>query len=333
MHVRSVPPHEARRRGDDDRPPRPGFTIVELLVVLAIIAILMGLLLTGLRAARNTAQETQQMSGLRQLFVAWNTYAMQAQDACIPGFITPDVQSAWRLRVRNEAGQQIDPLLAQTYTWRLAGFLNFNTETTIGYLDQIGTTFVDAVADRGTTPYEIPADVVDVAALPGSAAALQPAFGYNAYYLGGWWEMEDSTPRMRFGDAEHLESGAKVAPVARTISSVTRPEQMMVFTSSTFAAPGIIREAAELIPGSAWVVPPYLGETRIWSLAPGGDANGVSVHVNEGVPLRRFNAIVFTTTDGSQRKGTYRELFDMSLWTNRADLTDVERMQPVHADP
>jgi prepilin-type N-terminal cleavage/methylation domain-containing protein/prepilin-type processing-associated H-X9-DG protein len=51
------------------------FTLVELMVVIVIIAFVMALLLPALRGARKKAQAMACASNLRQLGVAWSTYA------------------------------------------------------------------------------------------------------------------------------------------------------------------------------------------------------------------------------------------------------------------
>ena len=48
-------------------PRQTGFTIVELLVVIGVIAALLGLLMAGLQAAGKASRKTKQMSDLRQL--------------------------------------------------------------------------------------------------------------------------------------------------------------------------------------------------------------------------------------------------------------------------
>ena len=56
---------------------RTGFTLVELLVVTAIIAIIVSLLLPALRAARATAQQVRCAANLKQLAYVFDMYATE----------------------------------------------------------------------------------------------------------------------------------------------------------------------------------------------------------------------------------------------------------------
>ncbi|GAB4194447.1 MAG: hypothetical protein Kow00105_08670 [Phycisphaeraceae bacterium] len=74
-------------RGLTREPRRDGFTLIELLVVISIIALLVGILLPALGAARRSARSAVCLSNLRSAGQALATYAADSKD-WIPGLNT-----------------------------------------------------------------------------------------------------------------------------------------------------------------------------------------------------------------------------------------------------
>ena len=67
------------------RSPAPGgFTLIDLLVVIASIAILAAILLPVLATSKEQAQRTKCLSNLRQLAIGVSGYAQDSQDYFIP---------------------------------------------------------------------------------------------------------------------------------------------------------------------------------------------------------------------------------------------------------
>lgn len=341
---------------------RSGFTIIELLVVISIIVILIGLLSTGISAAISTGKRTKEMNRLKQVMYAWTMYSGQYEDKLLPGFLDPNVQqgpqgsNAWQVRYRNKSGKDLAPELCQTYPWRLAPYFDFNYEPIMGYrADSQENLDVSLYTDPGV-PANLPASLASSTALEGAGAALQPGFGYNAYYVGGWWTSVGGLPTLTFGNDGYTQIGstgvARGRLIARTIANIPKPSELIVFTASTFlnqsATP--YSKLDEFRPGAAWVVPHRLGPDEIWgfggvtleviaegssspldpilaflspSSAPkmqSGDIGKLLVFKDQAIPFDRYGKMVSVgNADCSVKSASMTELNDIRLWIPCAD--------------
>jgi prepilin-type N-terminal cleavage/methylation domain-containing protein len=84
---------------------RAGFTLVELLVVIGIIAVLVAILLPALTKAREAANRTVCMSNLRQMGAALNMYA-NAYHGVWPRYYSPAPGGGWE-----------DANISTTFAW------------------------------------------------------------------------------------------------------------------------------------------------------------------------------------------------------------------------
>src|SRR6476620_5344434 len=76
---------ESRRRGIRVR--LGGFTLVELLVVIGIIAVLIGILMPVLGRAREQGRNARCLSNLRQIGQAMNMYSVDNKGFIVPGAV------------------------------------------------------------------------------------------------------------------------------------------------------------------------------------------------------------------------------------------------------
>ena len=100
------------------RQPAHGFTLVELLVVVAIVALLAGLLLPAMQQARSAARRTRCVSRLRQINLAAANY--ESSFRSLPSsFVAPRTETtrgSWSVHAR------LFPLMEESATFELIDF-------------------------------------------------------------------------------------------------------------------------------------------------------------------------------------------------------------------
>ena len=217
---------------------RPGFTLVELLVVIGIIALLVGLLLPSLSKARETAKRTACAAKLQQIMVAATTHRSDHKDYYpLAGMLTgafpldledPDTQKYDYVSI---ALGQTDPRQLAPITLALGkemGFKDILLTTNAAaepladdpkglYRNFLCPSQADSIADiQPTKPnlyYVVQASTTGGAGIGTSYIARQ-SYIYNEYVLG----YDDSYARLR-GHATKVRQPASTMFAADGLSS------------------------------------------------------------------------------------------------------------------
>lgn len=276
---------------------RSAFTLIEVLVVIGILGLLLAILLPAIGAVRRSSFKSKEMVNIREMIVGWQSYAGDANNRILPGYLAEDVQQQWKVAYPKSKGSgNVDAVYAQSYPFRLLSYVSFHLPSFYGYAE--GTS-VDADEDA-------------------AGIANAPAFGYNAYYLGGWYEglHPGGVPRLRFELAQ---------VTAFSMSQVSDSSNQVVFASSAEFSAGTQAERIDIdTPGAHFVVPPIVAETRQWQ--PLG--NILQVNASTAVPAMRYtDQVAVAWADGHTSAVSPNELNDQRKWIPKADTADFTHPQ------
>lgn len=288
-----------------NHPRQKGFTIVELLVVMVLISVLIGLLYPALRGGILRAKKTSELNSIRQVGAAWALYSVANLDRLMPGYISTEVQERWDVAWAYPEEALIPPApmyddnvpnIAGPWPWRLLERMNNRWDILVDYKEHGWNSM--QVTDH--------AEVI----------AVQPAFGYNGYYIGGYWEMSGHTPRPTLRYSQVLLQHGEVDNVVASVGSqMTTPTKLVVFCSSFYAQAGEHRHLLDDTDGYFLAVPRILADTLQWEARD----DGVEAFVTTNPPLGRYNglpAVYFA--DGHVDDVPIHDLEDQKRWIPRA---------------
>lgn len=338
-----------------------GFTIVELLVVIGVLALLLGMLLPALSGVTRKSYKQKELSALRQIGMAWVLYSNSSNDYVPPGYLECGVQDRWRVSYEFQDRKLIPPApdpascndtsnpnMAGPWTWRLLPYLGYDHSMVHAHLHEPEVDAFSVSAD----PLDDESEAFEI--------AFEPGFAYNAYYVGGWWEDDGSgIPRYRFYDSTaSVPVGSNIVTkrvnvVSRTVASIKRSSDLVTFCSATKVPQGLYRHFDDSAPGWHAIVPPILparmggvqwtspgislaavtGGTPT-NLAGSGpatrsgesDPEAVLVEASESpVPIGRYTGnVALLHADGSTATATPGALVDQRVWIDMAEQRTFE---------
>jgi prepilin-type N-terminal cleavage/methylation domain-containing protein len=272
------------------------FTLMELLVVVAIIGLLVGVVVVSMQAVRASATRSESLGALRQMALAYGQYTDAHRGRLMPGYLDESVLTQLNIRAELENGTRLDQAYcaggmcdAGSYVWRLAPYLDnawltFFTDSAAG----TQSVFVAEYGDPNNPIYG-----------PSGASAYiggiseRPSYGLNSIFVGG-----DSFHGGAGVTDRNPWTGSQDKVAATRLSEVKNPSRLILFGPAALAGTGDTYENPEV--GFCELRPPYLvlndpgdpsapWEEPQWKVGVGGlvEQTGGQYNDGAGLPIAR----------------------------------------------
>jgi len=264
-----------------------GFTLVELLVVVAIMVALLAALLPIISKVRDASARAREIASARMLVGAWQQYAQDANGVLLPGYKSglPAFDAN-----HNPIASQTIGVAASRWVWRLAPYIGHDIHSIF-------------VGDHERLLREL--EATDTSNYLYQTSVF-PSFGLNSAWIGG---------DENFGgfNSAYLATFGKF--YASRLSELNQPASMVVFGSARGqeAAPGGggVEGVTE---GYFRIRAPYF-DSRVWAGAYGADDPASWGNLS----ARNGGEIVTGFADGHAESRTPESLDDMRIWAPNAD--------------
>ena len=268
---------------------RRGFSLVEILVVIAVRGILAGVVVAGVDKVRQSAQTSAETSAARQVIQAFLMTPMENKGRFMLGY--GDARKT--LYPRGFSAITSDAEDAKRYPLRLAPLLENNLETLFAGKD---LRFYHEVASK--RPYD---------------ASLNPTFGMNSIFVGGHADGRiydpGYEPNRWSRDQTKMPNNFWVLRPADAYN----PSLLIVFASSLYSPPADYGEPV----GFYRINPPKLPTGTSWG------SYDSKIPASMGyVSLEHGGKTVAAHLDGHVEMLDQEQLRDMRRWSNQAAIFD-----------
>jgi prepilin-type N-terminal cleavage/methylation domain-containing protein len=265
-----------------------GFTLVELLVVLAILAVVMALLIPFVSRLRESSARAQELSAVRMLMSAWQMYAHDSQGALLPGYRSG--LSAYDANRGTIASQTIG-ITANRWVWRLAPYIGHDFNAL--YVGQHERMLRELErTDYSNYLYQ---------------TSVFPSFGLNSVWVGG---------DENFGGYNSAFLNLYGKFYVTRLGEIDRPAGLVVFASARGQDSMPTGEMSDVTEGYFRIRSPSFN-TRIWASSYGDDPASYG-----NLSARNGGVVATGFADGHVEAREPTTLDDMRLWSNGATASD-----------
>ena len=204
-----------------------GFTLLELLVVMAVIAVLAGMLVPALARSKDKARYINEVSSARQVMIAHRLYTDDNAGQILPGY-------RYGFSAVDPAGNEIAHPVNARYPWRLASYCGDNFE--LLYSNRNSSLLRSFRESSRLEDYVY-------------SASVFPSLGVNSVFVGGDDLILPPSPQAvsRYGEFCVLQEW-----------DARRPSELLVFASARSI------HDSRPVDGFYKVLPPYLAR-RNWA--------------------------------------------------------------------
>ncbi|MEM6550981.1 MAG: prepilin-type N-terminal cleavage/methylation domain-containing protein [Planctomycetota bacterium] len=268
-----------------------GFTLVELLVVISILALLIGILLPVLGASRESAKCTLELSASRTLMQAVVVRSLEHDGEILRGFTFDEPGSA-------PDGTQFTGVSADRYPWRLLSYLDYSLE---------GSVLINERAEQAAIPPKgapVNPDFNNPYGIWMYGVSVNPSFGINANNVGGYSSLNPSNGNV---------SNESLNGLVTKIEEAVDPSRLIVFSS----ARGVGSATGDIVPGYYRVTAPNdsLASNR-WRISEYDEDSDPADTGN--VDFRCQDNAIVSHLDGSATYLDFVSMLDMTRWNNLA---------------
>ena len=287
---------------------RRGFSLTEIIVVIAIIGVLIAILVPSVFSIKMKAKKTKELNVLKQVMNAWATYSSDHQNKLLPGYLDVSYQEHYELAWAFPDEKLIPPApsydsdylnVVGPWTWRLLPYLDDHWQALFFYKG----------IDWDPMTEQVNAHAYDV--------AMTPAFGYNGMYLGGWkMYIEDQNRTRTLYARAKLENDEVMNVVTQSLAQIHSPSNTVAFASTFLAEERTYIDIPDDMDGGFMAIPSMLAKSKRWSVLPDGKIN---VFAETYVPLGRYNGMpAIGFADGHVSNVPIQSLLNQKMWIPKA---------------